>query len=254
MPQWGLEIKHMNTTRTENGRHPLVGITCGRSVKRNSPTRCHTNEAYVQAILDTGGLPVLLPAVDPALAGAYLDRVDGLLLPGGIDIEPTRYSAQPHPMLGETDGVRDAFELAITLAAWERRMPLLAICRGLQVLNVALGGSLIQDLPSERPSSIAHRQTEPRPEGTHEVAIEPGSMLARLIGDRCIVNSFHHQALDRVADDLIVTAAAPDGVIEAVESGSRPGILAVQWHPEEMQSTDAAARSLFVHFVGQLRS
>src|SRR6476659_874820 len=130
----------------------IVGLTCGRIFKEGVPHRDYVNVAYSRALAAAGALAVLLPVGEPGNAAAYLDRVDGLLLPGGIDVAPHLYGQEPHPDLGDVDEGQDAFEIAVAREAWRRRMPIFAICRGIQLLNVALGGDLIQDLPSQAPS------------------------------------------------------------------------------------------------------
>ena len=227
----------------------IVGITCGRLMKDGEPHRNYVNCSYSDAIAAAGGLAVLLPVGAPGDAAAYLDRIDGLLLPGGIDVDPHHFGQEPHPKLGETDGGQDVFEIAVAREAWKRRMPILTICRGIQLLNVALGGTLIQDLPSLEPSNVAHRQTAPRPEPTHEVVVERNSLLYGLVGERFAVNSFHHQALGEIAPELRIVGRAPDGVVEAVESDAHPRLLALQCHPEEMAVCSPAAQAIFRQFV-----
>jgi putative glutamine amidotransferase len=186
---------------------------------------------YLVRVREAGGIPVMLPPIGE-LPAEILDRVDGLLLSGGEDIDPERYFAPPSPKLGTVDPLRDALELSLAAEAVRRGMPVLAICRGLQVLNVALGGTLIQDLPSECPSDTQHRQEAPSTEGTHPVSLSPGTRLAGIAGTaQLVVNSFHHQAAKDVAPNLQAVAHAADGVIEAVE-GREGFVLGVQWHPE----------------------
>ena len=184
---------------------------------------------YLRAIEAGGGLPVVLAPDDPALAAALLDRLDGLCLAGGPDLDPLGYGAgERHERLGETDRVVDAAELALARGAEERGLPILGICRGAQAMNVARGGTLHQHLDD-------HRQTTPATEPFHAVDIAPGSFLAALAGDqRVAVNSFHHQAVDRLGAGLRVSATAPDGTIEAIEDPTRPYFLGVQWHAEGM--------------------
>jgi len=227
----------------------IVGITCGRLFKDGAPHRNYVNVSYSEAVAAAGALSLLLPVGDPADADAYLDRIDGLLLPGGIDVEPRHFGQEPHPKLGETDDGQDCFEIAIAREAWRRRMPIFAICRGIQLLNVALGGTLIQDLPSEAPSQIDHRQTAARPETTHEMHIDPASRLFRITGERMAVNSFHHQAVGTPAPELRVVGRSPDGVVEAVESNSHPRLIAVQCHPEETAVCDPVSQALFRQFI-----
>ncbi len=185
---------------------------------------------YLRAVEAGGGLPVVLAPDDPALAGALLDRLDGLCLAGGPDIDPFAYgAAERHERLGQTDPVVDAAELSLALAAQERGLPVLGICRGAQAMNVARGGTLHQHVDG-------HRQTHAATEPDHPVAVARGSFLAALTGggDRLPVNSFHHQAADRLGAGLRVAATAPDGTIEAIEDPSLPFFLGVQWHAESL--------------------
>jgi putative glutamine amidotransferase len=217
----------------------LSGVT--RSVA--GAERSGVNAAYVRAVLRAGGVPLILPPlIGAAHTAELLDAVDGLVLTGGEDVDPAHFGQPPHAALGEVDPVRDVFELALFREATARGMPALAICRGIQLVNVALGGSLWQDLPSELPAALPHSQNTGRDDRSHPVAITPGSRLARALGgERCEVNSFHHQAIRDLAPGLVATAHAPDGVIEGAESASgRPWLLAVQWHPEEFHHHEVA--------------
>ena len=195
--------------------------------------RVALNTAYVHALTRAGLVPVIVaPMLEPEAACAVLDRVQGLVLTGGEDVTPARYHAQPHPKLGETDAARDAVEVALIVAARRRRLPTLAICRGIQILNVALGGTLFQDLASERPGAIDHANTRAR----HGLSVERGSLLHRTICTvQTSVNTRHHQAIRDLAPALHATAWADDGVIEGAEAkdSSAPWTLAVQWHPED---------------------
>jgi putative glutamine amidotransferase len=184
---------------------------------------------YLRAVEAAGGLPVVLAPDDPGLAETLLDRLDGLVLAGGPDLDPLAYgSFERHERLGPTDRVVDAAEQALALAADRRRMPLLGICRGAQAINVARGGTLHQHLDG-------HRQTLPGNEPGHDVAVAPGSLLAAVTGCATLaVNSFHHQAADRLGRGLEAVATAPDGTVEAVEDPTRPFLLGVQWHAEGM--------------------
>jgi putative glutamine amidotransferase len=195
--------------------------------------RVALNTAYVYALMRAGLVPLLVPPIlDPEAACAALDAVRGLVLTGGEDVEPSRYGATPHPKLGETDRARDAVELALIEGAERRRLPILAICRGIQILNVALGGTLYQDLASERPGPVDHADTRSR----HGLRIESGTLLCRTLATgEASVNSRHHQAIREIAPALRATAWAEDGVIEGVErkDSGGPLVLAAQWHPEE---------------------
>src|SRR3954454_11037599 len=167
-----------------------------------------------------------------------LDGTDGLLLTGGEDIHPAWYGAEPSPHLHPPSRERDLFELALFAAARQRELPILGICRGIQLVNVALGGTLHQDLPSERPGPVAHDPGSARDARSHSVELAPGSLAADALGRTVItVNSFHHQAVDRLAGGLVASGWSADGLIEAAESpAGAPWLLAVQWHPEEMHA------------------
>lgn len=227
---------------------PRIGIT-GVTRLAGGTERSVVNAAYVYSVTAVGGVPLVLPPqIGPAQVESVLDAVDGVLLTGGEDIEPATYGQRPHPKEDRPDPARDAFEIALFHAAWGRRVPVLAICRGQQLTNVALGGTLWQDLPSQRPGPIIHSHSGARDQRTHRVAVTPNSRLARSLGGiEHRVNSFHHQAIRVLAPGLRVTAHAPDGVIEGVESeAGAPWLLAVQWHPEEFfRDQDASDRGLF---------
>lgn len=181
-----------------------------------------------------------------------LDGMQGLLLTGGEDVDPRHFGAPPHSALGDVHAERDAFELALVRAARDRGLPTLAICRGMQVANVALGGTLIQDIASEWPNALAHDSGRPRNERVHDVRVEPGSRLARALdSDALQVNSMHHQAIELLADGLIAVAYAPDGIIEGAEwTGDAWWMVGAQWHPEELTATpEPWDRTLFAAFA-----
>ena len=233
-------------------RLPLVGVTTSVTVDRY-PERAYLNSAYVRAVELAGGAPVLLP---PPLGADARDalwaRLDGLLLTGGGDVDPQHFGEPRHPTLVEVSEARDALELELAGRALAQGLPLLAICRGIQVLNVALGGSLHQNIPSEPGSPLAHSQTERRHQPTHHVKVREGSRLAAILGTHEVdVNSFHHQALARLGRGLAAVAWAPDGIVEGVEetAGGDRFVVGVQWHPEDLVEHDPAARRLFAAFV-----
>jgi putative glutamine amidotransferase len=219
--------------------------------------RVRLNAAYVEALETAGLVPVIVaPLGDPEDAARLLDTVDGLVLTGGEDVDPARYGAGPHPALGPLHPRRDRSELALTREASRRRLPTLAICRGIQVLNVALGGTLVQDIPSQRPSEIVHDASGQRDSRVHALHVHAGSRLAAALGATSLaVNSFHHQAVDRLGGNLRVSATAPDGLIEGVESADDAWwMLGVQWHPEELNgSRERWDRSLFAAFAERCR-
>lgn len=223
---------------------PVVGITLGDADR----TGYHAlREAYVRSVEAAGAFALLLPAQAPAAAEAVLDRLDGLVLSGGVDVDPALYGCAPHPKLGRVDRARDEFEIALTRLALRRDMPLFAICRGQQLLNVAAGGTLVQDIPSVVAGAVNHDVAGSRTERAHAVEVAPGSRLGELMGPGpLLVNSFHHQAIDRLAPGLAVTGRSPeDGVIEAVEMKDRSFVIGVQWHPESFWSEPDSFQRLF---------
>ena len=235
--------------------NPLVALT-GTTAVGDGILRVRTNAAYVRALEAAGLVPIVLPPLDAANAARALDAVSGLVLTGGEDVAPQRYGEAPHRALGTINEARDAFELALIGAARARGLPTLAICRGIQVLNVALGGTLVQDIPSQCPSALPHAPPGSRAARVHEVHVAPATRLADALNARCVrVNSVHHQAIARVALGLRVTARAPDGIIEAAEwEGDDWWAVGVQWHPEELIDTDEEwDRALFAEFAAMVR-
>jgi putative glutamine amidotransferase len=233
-----------------------VAVTATTEIIRDVP-RTRANVTYTTAARAAGLRPYILPVLGPDDADALLEGMAGLILSGGEDVDPAHYGAAPHPRLGEVHAGRDAFELALVRAARRRRLPTLAICRGVQVLNVALGGTLVQDLPSEWPQALVHDGGADRAARVHPVRVLDDTRLARALGSAAVTtNSFHHQALARVADGLRAVAHARDGVIEGVESVSPDWwVLGVQWHPEELTETaERWDRSLFAAFAAAVRA
>jgi putative glutamine amidotransferase len=218
-------------------------------------TACQKIEDYRQAILHAGGEIRIIDrtmSVEDALAG-----LDGLMMTGGDDIAPNRYGEQPHPAVAEVDAERDEFELKLVATARSQNLPILAICRGVQVLNVACGGTLVQDIPSQVTGALLHKLSVPPHQPyslAHEVWLEKDSLLSKLMSERlngadtCDVNSRHHQAVKAVAAGLRVSATAPDGVIEAIEDPAARFCLGVQWHPENFFRT-GEFRALFEGFL-----
>ena len=221
---------------------PRIGIT-GIVRQWDGVSRTGVNSAYVESVIRAGGVPVVLsPLIGAARAAAAVDGVDGLLLTGGEDVDPSLYGVAPSPRLGTVDRNRDLFELAALRAARERLMPVLGICRGIQLINVAFEGTLWQDLPSERAQGVDHNPKTPRDVQSHGIRVAAGSRAAAALGRTDFeANSIHHQAVRELGTGLIATAWASDGLIEAVEGPAKGSwLLAVQWHPEEM-SADATA-------------
>ncbi|MCW3066328.1 MAG: peptidase [Solirubrobacterales bacterium] len=205
--------------------------------------------SYLRAIDRVGGVPVVLPPLGPAAVEAIVERVDGVCLSGGPDIDPAAYRGADHPALGPTEPALDAFELALARAADERGLPILAICRGLQLLNVARGGTLHQHLPEAAGDRIVHRQADPVDRPTHWVRVHSSGRLAAILArQRTKVNSFHHQAAADLGHGLTPVAWAPDGTIEALEGVGERFVLAVQWHAEGLVDRPEQ-RALFSAFV-----
>jgi len=240
---------------------PLIGITTSLTPDGDNgttPPRAHLNRAYVAAVQRAGGVPVLLPPyLDPPARDALWSRLDGLVLSGGGDVDPARFGEARRPEVDGVSEARDALEMELANRAVDGAVPLLAICRGIQVLNVARGGSLVQHIPAEVPEACAHAQSAPRHEPTHAVAVRvEGTLLGRVLAlPELRVNSFHHQAIRRLGAGLRETAWAPDGVIEGVDMPGAPGfVVGVQWHPEDLADRDPAARRLFEALVEAARS
>lgn len=242
---------------------PLIAVTSTSEMIRGCP-RVRVNAAYTTALEHAGAIPIVIPPLSgaDALSAETFDKllrsVDALVLTGGEDVDPVHYRAARHPRLGATNPARDATEIALVRAAKARRLPTLAICRGVQLVNVALGGTLLQDIATERGGSIDHDSSESPNSRVHGAQIDHDSRLASALGETQLrVNSFHHQALDRVADCLRVTARAPDGIVEGVEwiGDEDWWLVGVQWHPEELTLTpERWDRSLFGALVEEART
>jgi len=242
---------------------PLIAVTS--SEMRDPPPHLRKPQAdparremalgmpYLEALECSDALPVVVPPLREDALEDFLDTVDGIVLSGGPDIDPAAYGEPPHRCLGPTEPRLDAFELALAQAADRRGIPLLAICRGAQLLNVARGGTLIQHLPDVVGHRIEHRQRQAADALTHAVEIDPDSRLAEVLGwTDGAVNSFHHQAVDQLGRGLRVSARAPDGTIEAFEAPEHPFMLAVQWHAEYLVR-QAQHAPLFDAFVAACR-
>lgn len=230
---------------------PTIGITIGYDPRR---AELHAlRQDYVRAVEKAGGLPVALAPVSEALVAPLLDALDGLILSGGSDLDPALFGAQPHPKLGRVVRERDDFELALTRQALARDLPILAICRGHQVLNVAMGGTLIQDIASEWKGSAGHDYDSRRQRRllAHEVRILPGTRLREILGkDAVAVNSLHHQAVKELGTGLVVSGlASEDRIIEAVEKPPARFVLGVQWHPESFWNQSDSFQTLFEALV-----
>ncbi|MFS0574684.1 gamma-glutamyl-gamma-aminobutyrate hydrolase family protein [Sporosarcina sp. 179-K 3D1 HS] len=227
---------------------PVIGLTSNM----NADGKHEIDPEYMAAIVQAGGLPIIIPADIEADVGQMAELLDGLLLTGGKDINPMYYEEEPHPRLGEVSPVRDRTEIALVQQMVSQEKPVLGICRGIQLLNVACGGDLFQDIECQidRPV-LQHAQKAPRTHPSHTVKIEKGSLLEGMVDcGRIQVNSFHHQAVKRVAATLRISAFANDGVVEAIEGRAEQFVLGVQWHPERLAAAgDAPSLQIFNSFI-----
>ena len=225
----------------------LIGIVPSGMDER----KVSINQDYLEGILRAGGTPVLFPITDDAeRMAALLDQVDGLMLPGGEDLDPAIYGETKLPCCGEIVPRRDAMEIPLCREALKRGMPILAICKGLQVLNCALGGSLYQDLEEQFGKDLRHPRYEVPRESVHDVEVQAGTLLASIVeAGRMGVNSRHHQGIKKLGEGLRINATAPDGLIEGVEVEGRNFALGVQWHPESLCDHDERQQKIFDAFV-----
>jgi putative glutamine amidotransferase len=215
---------------------------------------CSKQHDYEEAVRRAGG-EVRILNYETDRPADVVGQVGGILLPGGDDVQPSLYGAEPHPQFEAAEQGRDSYELELARRAADADVPLFAICRGIQVLNVARGGTLVQDIPSELPDAIPHEVRDTPFTIAHDIWVSEGTMLhdllrERIDGDACPVNSRHHQAVQKVGDGLVVSATAPDGVIEAVEDPSKRFCVGVQWHPENFWRT-GEFRALFEGLVAK---
>lgn len=231
---------------------PMIGVTPLHSTRRDY-TWIHPD--YCAAVEAAGGVPVLLPLSDGAQAAEELARrLDGLLLSGGQDVDPTLYGEELLPCCGPLSPAKDRSERAVLEAFLRLDKPVYAICRGMQLLNVHLGGTLYQDLATQRPSAVTHSQQPPYDLPVHSVSLRPGGALHAIVGrEQLAVNSYHHQAVRRLAPGLRAEAAAPDGIVEALSLPGRRFVLATQWHPENLYRTDESAAAILRAFLAACR-
>ncbi|HET6344625.1 MAG TPA: gamma-glutamyl-gamma-aminobutyrate hydrolase family protein [Myxococcota bacterium] len=234
-----------------------IGITCDYETfidRRGAPAARYVSPApYVEAVMQAGADPWLLPNLAPERAGAYLERLDGLVLSGGdFDVPPAYYGQAPRAGLGTVLEARSASERGLLIEALRRDLPILGVCGGMQLLNVVAGGTLFQDV-RERPGTAQHQQPHDKREPHHEVRLEPDSRLAAALGETTTrVNSTHHQLIDGPGPSVRVVGVAPDGVVEAIEWRQATFVVGVQWHPEVMH--DPAQRRIYQALVDAARA
>jgi putative glutamine amidotransferase len=243
---------------------PIIGVTTQSlqaidGIPSVLPRSVVMNQRYYEVVAHAGASPVLIPLLehDAALRGTY-DACDGILIPGGVDMDPATYGERPHEKLGNIDPLRDRVELQLARWAIADRKPLLGLCRGLQVINVAAGGSLYQDIEAEYPDAIRHDYFPThgfaRDHLAHEVTVVPTSRLRSLVDlGQLPVNSMHHQGVKRIGQGLAPCARSADGLVEGLESPDGQFLIGVQWHPEVFEATDPHTRGLFRGFVEAAR-
>jgi len=244
---------------------PIIGIPTQSlhaidGIPPDLPPSWVMNQRYSHVAAGAGGVPFMIPLIHDDLdtLRAMYHRLDGILLAGGVDLHPSRFGEEPHPLLGNTDPARDTVELALARWAIDDGKPILGLCRGLQVINVALGGSLHQDLGAQYPKAIKHDYFPitgfQRDHLAHEVALTAGTRLATAFAaNRVAVNSMHHQGIKQLGSELRPAAYAPDGLIEAAELLGKDFVVGVQWHPESLESKDPRTRQLFLAFTDAAR-
>ncbi|MGA8941901.1 MAG: gamma-glutamyl-gamma-aminobutyrate hydrolase family protein [Thermoactinomyces sp.] len=226
---------------------PLIGLTMSLEEEKK---QC-LGRVYTDAVLQAGGIPLLLPYIaDDQIIRHLSLKLDGLILTGGGDIDPTLFDEEPHPNLGEIIPDRDDMEIALIEQFMAQNKPVFGICRGCQILNIALGGDMYQDILSQKQTMLQHSQRAPRNHASHTITIMENTLLHSIYGKGLTkVNSFHHQAVRNIKPPFQISAVAKDGIIEAFESSEHEFVLGVQWHPEEMVQKDTDAIKLFQAFV-----
>ncbi|MBO0441737.1 gamma-glutamyl-gamma-aminobutyrate hydrolase family protein [Candidatus Enterococcus ikei] len=237
---------------------PIIGIAGNQIIQSveifNGNYVSYTPQGFVTAIQKAGGLPIVLPIGSQETAETYISKIDKLLLAGGQDISPDFFGEEPHPKLEETNRNRDIFEIALIKEAIKQQKPIFAVCRGMQLINVVLGGTLYQDLSLYPDWKVKHGQQPTQPQfATHNIQVEKDSSLYNLLGEQFKVNSYHHQAINKLAAPLKISAKSSDGIVEAIESvDSSQRVLGVQWHPELRFDVETKEFKLFDYFVNQL--
>ncbi len=232
--------------------HPIIGITTGHSKNDYGLPQIHLLRSYVDATIKAGGIPIIIPPELPEESWKVLyERLDGIIFSGGADVDPALFNGKAHPAVSGVDAERDTLELSLMRHIVDDEKPFLAICRGFQVLNIALGGTLYTHISDQIENSLQHATPREQPRNTpvHEIKIEEGSRLAEIVKTPILkVNSWHHQGGKDIPAQLKITAHSPDGLVEAMELLDHPFAIAVQWHPEWMPE-DKAMSSLFKAFV-----
>jgi len=231
---------------------PIIGLTGGFIEVNSLQKGIYVHHYFPELIVKNGGIPIIIPFSNLNISSEIMEVCDGIILTGGHDIDPEYYKQDPHPKIGETIALRDEMEIKLVKEAHKRNIPILGICRGMQLINIAFGGTLIQDINSQIVNPIKHLQENKFEDVTHYISIDKNSMLAELIGGEQVkVNSFHHQAIDLLAVEFTISATASDGIIEAIEYRGNTFILGVQWHPESLIEVNPQMNNLFKFFMSK---
>ena len=234
----------------------IIGISGNLLYENNSIPKAFVNRSYVDSVIRASGTPFIMPITDDERTiKSMVEKVDGVLMTGGVDVHPFRFGEEPITKIGTISDERDEFDFTVMKYAFEMNKPIFGICRGIQVINVHFGGTLIQDIPTQRNTNILHSQTAELYVPAHKIQIVKDSIIYDMFGDTAEVNSFHHQAIDKVSKDFRVTATSKDGIVEAIEYKKKDSfILGVQWHPELMSSKNIKMQNLFDMFVEVCKS
>jgi gamma-glutamyl-gamma-aminobutyrate hydrolase PuuD len=231
-------------------KNPVIGVA-----DTYKDGMCYVPRTYIEAVLESGGIPVVVPLMrDDSTIVKLLKSIDGIIFSGGGDFDPAYYHEKPVPQIGKINAPRDTFELRLIHLAAENNVPILGICRGLQLINIAFGGSLYQDIPTQyHDKSVPHRQKKPNNEPSHSVIVEDSTVFSKMVGEKILmVNSAHHQAVIRLADGFTVSGKSADGIIEAMEKiDSAHWILGVQFHPEQLINKDKTLLKIFQGFIDE---
>ena len=239
-------------------KRAIIGISSSIIVDNSGSfagyKRAYVNKDYVDAVIRAGGVPLIIPfSTDKEVIISQAQLIDGLILSGGHDISPYNYGQEPSQKIGETFPERDTYEMILLEESKKRNIPILGICRGFQLINVAAGGTLYQDLSLIPGNILKHNQVSNPTLKTHKVEIKENSFISSIFGKETMVNSFHHQVINKVANDFIVVARASDGVVEAIEHKTYKFLVAVQWHPEMLAVECEKARELFTRFIEEAK-
>lgn len=228
----------------------IIGIS-GNILEENSIAKAFVNQTYIDSVVRANGIPFIMPICeDENIIKKMIEKVDGIIMTGGVDIHPFRFNEEPNPKIGAISKERDDFDFLIMKYAFEMKKPIFGICRGIQLINVFFGGTLIQDINSQKNTNILHSQTAAIDVATHKIKIKKDSIIYNIFGKTAEVNSFHHQAIDKLSKDFKITSTANDGIIESIEYKKKDAfILGVQWHPECMTAKDIKMQNIFSMFV-----